>query len=295
MDQMLPKSILMQGYVYEAHYPRWDSVFQRPNGFFLLEPSFASFFTAAAAIIEMTTLRRPFHAILMIVATALTSGGTGVTMLILASPFLLARESPRLAVPAVFIAVVGLCAAFLLGVKLPLISRLDELDQSTVGGGYDASGAVRLTIPLNRLIDLLSDPSYLLSGAGAGSTGPELGSPWPILKLTREYGVLTMISFVIFFLSGFAGRHNIPLKVACAVIFNFTGGYLLDPATVIFFALVFCLVEPVSAVSWKSALLPGANSPSRDDERYRRSGIVTYPLRSRRFDIGPWWLKSSNR
>ena len=245
MDHLLPKSILLQGYVYEANYPHWDSVFQRPNGFFFLEPSFISFFTASAVIVEVTYFRRPFVAILMTLATALTSGGTGVTMLILAAPFLLARESSRLVLPLIVIAVLGIGAAYMLGANLPLISRIDELDQSTIGGGYNASGSLRLIIPWNRLIEFLSDPSYLFTGAGAGSTGPQLGSAWPILKITREYGVVTMLSFVALFISGFFGAYNVALKFAVAVIFNFTGGYLLDSFTVEFFTILFFIVEPV--------------------------------------------------
>ena len=248
MTHLLPKSVLMQGYVYEANFPHWNSPFQRPNGFFLLEPSFASFFTASAAIIELTFFRRPFFVILTIVATALTQGGTGVTLLIIASPILLARESPRIVAPLVVVAVAGVYVAYMLGADLPLISRLGELDQSTVGA---ASGAIRLIIPWNSLIELLSDPSYLFTGtgagstAGAGATGLYLGSAWPILKLTREYGMLAMISYVVFFTSGFASKYNVPLKVAAWVVFNFTGGYLLDPSMIIFFSIVFCIIEPL--------------------------------------------------
>jgi hypothetical protein len=250
MDHMLPKSVLLQGYVYEANFPNWDSIFQRPNGFFFLEPSFASFFTAAAAIIEMTFFRRPFFAGLMIAATMLTSGGTGATMLILASPFLLAREAPRVVVPLVVVGMVGVWAAYMLGMDIPLVSRMSELDHDHggIGGGYSASGSLRLTIPWRHLIERLSDPSYLFTGTGAGSTGPDLGSVWPILKLTNEYGVIAVISFVALFVSGFSSKHNIPLKVAVAVVFNFTGGYLMGFTFVIFFSILFCIIEPRAEV-----------------------------------------------
>jgi hypothetical protein len=249
MNAMLPKSILMQGYVYHANYPHWDSPFQRPNGFFFLEPSFVSFFTASAVIIEFMFFRRLFLVILMIVATALTQGSTGITVLILASPFLLARESPRLVLPIVVTAIAGIFLALMLGADLPLVSRLSELDTSNVGAGYEASGALRLIIPWQRFITFLSDPSFLLTGTGAGSTVVEDGSAWPIVKLTREYGVITMISYVVFFASAFAGRYNIPLKVAAWVIFNFTGGYLLDSTLIITFSILFCIIEPVRSAA----------------------------------------------
>jgi hypothetical protein len=242
MDAMLPKSVLLQGFVYDAHYPRWNDIFQRPNGFFFLEPSFFSFFTASAAIVEITFFRRPVFAILTIAATFLSFGGTGVTMLILASPFLLARESPRLAVPLVVIAVVSVGSAYMLGANLPLISRMNELDTST---GGRASGGDRLVIPLDNFIGFISDPAYLFTGSGAGSTTAEFGNAWPIVKLTHEYGVVAMVSFVVLYISAvFAGGYNLPLKVATAVIFQFTGGYLLSTVLVQFFVIIFTLVEP---------------------------------------------------
>ena len=70
MDRLVPKSLLMPGYFYEAHYP-WNSPFMRPNGFFFVEPATASSYTASAAIMEIAYFRRPYRVILMIIATAL--------------------------------------------------------------------------------------------------------------------------------------------------------------------------------------------------------------------------------
>jgi beta-glucanase (GH16 family) len=107
-----------------------------------------------------------------------------------------------------------------------------------------ASGSMRLVVPLNSLIELLSDPTYLFTGTGAGSTF-DLGSAWPVLKLTNEYGVITMLAFVFLYASAFFGSYNIPVKIATTVIFHFTGGYLHDSSIVQFFALIFCMTEPV--------------------------------------------------
>ena len=73
MDRLVPKSLLMPGYFYEAHYP-WNSPFMRPNGFFFVEPATASSYTASAAIMEIAYFRRPYRVILMIIATALIPG-----------------------------------------------------------------------------------------------------------------------------------------------------------------------------------------------------------------------------
>ena len=66
-----------------------------------------------------------------------------------------------------------------------------------------------------------------------------------MLKLTKEYGILTMLAFVFLYASAFFGSYNIPVKIAATVIFHFTGGYLHNSSIVQFFALIFCMTEPV--------------------------------------------------
>jgi len=75
LEKFFPQSVLMPGFFYNARFP-WYSTFSRPNGFFFLEPSFASAFTASAAILEISYFRRPWCAVLLVVATVLSLGGT---------------------------------------------------------------------------------------------------------------------------------------------------------------------------------------------------------------------------
>jgi len=245
MDRIIPKSVLLQGFFYEAHYP-WNSTFQRPNGFFFLEPSFASAFTASAAIIEITYFRRPYRLTLMLVATVLSMGATGISMLLIAAPFLLARETPRVGVTVAIAAVIALAAVYMFNVPLPLISRVDELHKD------DSSGGGRLMLPALQFVTLLFDPSYLLTGDGAGSVTPSNGGvgvtlmlAWPIVKLINEYGLLTMTSFVIFYMSGIVGNFNLPLKVTLSIVYFFTGGYLLTPNLVGLLAILCFIVAPM--------------------------------------------------
>ena len=186
MDRIIPKSMLLQGFFYETHYP-WNSTFQRPNGFFFLEPSFASAFAASAAIIEITYFRRPYRLVLMLVATVLTTGATGISMLLIAAPFLLARETPCVGVTVAIAAVVALTAVYMLNVPLSLISRVDELHED------DSSAGARLMLPAFQFVTLLFDPSYLLTGDGAGSitmsdgrVGVTLAVAWPIVKALKR-------------------------------------------------------------------------------------------------------------
>ena len=107
-------------------------------------------------------------------------------------------------------------------------------------------------LPAFQFVTLLFDPSYLLTGDGAGSVTPSNGGvgvtlmvAWPIVKLINEYGLLTMISFVIFYMSGIVGNFNLPLKVTLSIVYFFTGGYLLTPNLVGLLAILCFIVAPM--------------------------------------------------
>ena len=67
---------------------------------------------------------------------------------------------------------------------------------------------------------------------------------WPVLKLLNEYGLLTTILYVTLYLIAIARSYNVPLAIAISVVFQFTGGYLLNGSIVQFMAVIFCMVVP---------------------------------------------------
>ena len=99
----------------------------------------------------------------MIVATIMSTGATGVSMLVIAAPFLLPRETPSVIMMATATAVVVLIAAYMLDAPLPLISRAGELHSA------NSSGGSHVLLPAERLATLVLDPSYSLMGDGAGA------------------------------------------------------------------------------------------------------------------------------
>jgi hypothetical protein len=241
-------SLLYQGYFYEAGYPVWNAPFTRPNGFFFLEPSFASMFTAAATIIEITYFRRGWLVVLMALSTVLTLGGTGMTMFLVAGPFLLAREQPKLIVVCLGLVVVGVLTALALDIPLPLMDRMGELTGHETSAGPASSGADRLSVPANQLVTMLFDRTHVLGGIGAGATPQdfsEFGSAWPVLKLINEYGLLAMGAFIFLYTCAIWGEFNVPLKLALTVIYQFTGGYLLSPVTLEIIVLLCCVMAPI--------------------------------------------------
>jgi hypothetical protein len=265
MNRLFPKSVLLQGFFYDAHYP-WNSTFQRPNGFFFLEPSVVSMFTASAAIIELTYFKRFRYAMLMIGATAFSLGGTGLAMLLIASPFLLARQTLPVAALVGVAALTAFLVAIMLDVPLPLLSRFNELSQTT------SSGSGRLLIPAAQFIRILFDPSHFLTGTGAGSTTADLGNAWATLKLINEYGLVTTILFVTLYLMSFARSYNMPLAIAISIVFHFTGGYLLDGVIVQFMAVIFCMVVPVGRVGSEATPEREKYLRYRQGEPFRRPG-----------------------
>jgi hypothetical protein len=239
MNNLLPKSVLLQGYIYDAHHP-WYSSFSRPNGFFLLEPSVASMLTASAAIIEVTYFRRLSIITLMVSATFLSLGGTGIAMLLVALPFLLARESARLASVSAILGIVTLVVAVSAGTELPLVSRMSELHQQ------GSSGSGRLLLPSLSIVTYATDPAYFFLGAGAGSITGADGAAWPLLKLIKEYGLLAALMFAALYLTACGGRFNLALKVSLSIIFNFVSGSLLSPHGIPCLMLLFTLYRPVA-------------------------------------------------
>jgi hypothetical protein len=176
-----------------------------------------------------------------------------------ASPFLLAREKPLVVVGVVAGGVLAISAALALQIPLPLLSRTSQLD--TQG----SSAYSRLVMPAETFERLVFDPSYLLLGDGAGATtsaqerenqgdpralkkeynGPTLiSNPWPIVKVLREYGLLSMIAFVGFYLIGISGKFNVPLKVGLSLVYLFTGGYFLNPILVDLMACLCFMFTP---------------------------------------------------
>ncbi|CAM6054509.1 unnamed protein product [Sphagnum tenellum] len=251
MDQWVgspeTSQILYHGYFYEAAYPLWTSSFTRPNGFFFLEPSFASMFTATAGIIEVMYFRRTFFLVLMMSATVLSFGGTGMTMFLVAAPFLLTRQNPRFIIGCLVVAVMGLGTAYALNIPVPLIDRLGEL-QTT-----QSSGASRVTVPANQLVTLMFDHTHIVGGTGAGATSDDattFGNAWPILKLINEYGLLAMLSFIALYATSLSGndRNNVALKVALTIIYQFTGGYLLSPVMLELVVFLCCFIKPIPAM-----------------------------------------------
>ena len=110
MDEILPKNLIIEGFVYwQPLY--WGSEIIKPPAFFFREVSFVSQFLALAIVAEIAFFRRIWRLLILIVALFSTFAGTGLLILAIMSPLLLAklpRAGKLLTIPLVAAAVVVL-------------------------------------------------------------------------------------------------------------------------------------------------------------------------------------------
>jgi hypothetical protein len=212
-------------------------------------------FSATALIIEITYFRRAYLIILMLTATIMSIGGTGISMLIIAAPFLLLREKLPTIILTVSGVLMGLIVAYSLNMPLPLIDRSEELNHDASSGGQ------RLLLPALRLGELLADSRFIFVGDGAGSViqhieiakngAPKTGygsravmNPWPMVKVYSEYGLMAMLAYTALFFTAIAGNFNLSLKVALSFTFLLTGAYLVNPPLLGLLTMLFFVIVP---------------------------------------------------
>jgi hypothetical protein len=240
LDRLVPRALLLPGYVYESSTEFWRT-WDRPNGIFFLEPSFCSAFLAFAFVNEALLLRRRGYALFFLAALTLCSGATGLLLAGIAIAWELRRS--RSAVAAGVTALVVLTSLTVLGVGPTVLDRVAELGQPT------SSGYERLVLPLRSLLGLVGDPRGWLTGNGAGQITEDFGNAWPIVKLVYEYGFPTAVAWMALFGAAVWGWPNVGFRIAVFVVFQFTGGYLLSPIMALFAYLTctVCTVVPPAA------------------------------------------------
>lgn len=235
MEDFIPPPLLRIGFNYDG-FIRFGDPFRRPNGFFLLEPSFISAFIGTALVLELTFFQRIKWMALFAAALIGTFAATGQVLTAIALPFVIRRQSPKLIVTGIFAAALGMVAMIAMG-KGITIDRLGEL------GSSGTSGYIRLVAPLVQLTDTLSRPDVLFTGAGAGNVDHSQSSVWPLTKLMYEYGAVPALSFIFLLVLAMWRAPAMGLAIALFIVINFVGGYLQEPAVMWLFGLLCCMVQ----------------------------------------------------
>lgn len=228
-EKMVPKSLLIPGYMYIRPYD-WNSRFLTPNGFFFLEPSGLSEYLALGVVTEIVWFKRLGRLAIIALGVVSAMAGTGLTILTLLSPFLIRTLDQRLRNYLIGVGVPLVLLGVLFGAFSHIAGRSAELSQG------NSSGHGRLVAPFEDTIALATDPAYLISGNSPGTSmkagdvgrSDDAEVQWPSDKLIYEYGLLTSVLFHVFmFVAAF--RYS-PSPVLAAAIFIpqmcFGGGFV---------------------------------------------------------------------
>jgi hypothetical protein len=258
MNEIFPKSILVEGYAYIQPL-FYGSKYVKPNAFFFLEVSFLSQFIACALVVELVFFQRLWRIALYITVLFISFAGTGLLMVALISPFLLLCLSRRLLWIGVIPGLVGIILALSLGWYEQVEKRFSEFNRS------DSSSYMRFIEPGEKLAKFASDSSSIYTGIGAGAAPKDPNVVWwSVTKLVAEYGVATAILFHIFFLSAlFANAPSQLLALTVTLMFSVMGSNLLGIPVVNLCFLFSALLRPVGTTSISSASIIRATPPHR--------------------------------
>ena len=219
----------------------------KSNGFFLVEPSVTSQFSAVAIVIEVLFFNRLWYILIFSLAFVAAFSGTGGFVLF---GFIVA-SSLRLGVR-------GLTNALILVMVLTVMSGLVMLvspDVAAMAQGRmnelqtpDTSGYMRFVTPFMMIGDVLDDsPMVALVGLGGG-TSEHLTLPYAYevntpVKIATEYGFPALVIYVALFLSARRTPRQEVLVLPLMLLLLFTGGYQQFAPIIFFVALITCVAS----------------------------------------------------
>ncbi|RYF70795.1 MAG: hypothetical protein EOO39_15050 [Cytophagaceae bacterium] len=157
LDNIIPKSLQFPNFMYMRPV-FWGSPDFKPNGVFLLEPSFVSQFAIIAICIELVYFRRIWMLVVLGMAQILSLSGSGLLILAFAAPLFLAKLPARLVVAGAFAGMVLAAGAFAIGWFDQIILRIGEFSQP------NSSAWFRYIVPLNVMAEHAQQVSSIYTG-----------------------------------------------------------------------------------------------------------------------------------
>jgi hypothetical protein len=201
----------------------------KPNGMFLLEPSYFSQLLALGLIGEFVYFHRKWRVVVLMAALTFSFSGTGILML---APAMLFVGSSRVLLGVAFVAIALATVVIALGYGDYFAGRAAE------SGDSGTSGNLRFVAPYQAMVQQWNDSTTIcLFGKGAGSTEREVKAvkmaPQPIPKVSLEYGVVGLSVFVILWFAIFY-RLALPpaMRVALFILYFLATSAFLQAFTV---------------------------------------------------------------
>jgi len=230
LEHIQPEATIYREYVYiQPLY--WNAPFSKPNAFFLLEASHTSQMIAMGLLLELALFHRLRFILLFGGALIATFAGTGLLLVLLSAPFLMARLRPALIAALILAIPILLGLAAVTGWFEIVGKRMDEAEHQ----GTSAYG--RFVAPIEVVCDMLEegDPAKILFGLGAGSMEKRTGVLWlAFSKVFVEYGFIVFLAWLGFF-SYVMFRSPVPWIVIWMTLiqYHLLNGSLLVPLHVI--------------------------------------------------------------
>ncbi|MGC1304243.1 MAG: hypothetical protein WA840_17890 [Caulobacteraceae bacterium] len=265
LDKLTPHQFLFSGYNYLQPIS-YGAKYYKPNAFVFLEVSFVSQFTTIALMIELVLyqrlLRMAFYAVVLLISFA----GTGLLLLAICAPLVLTKLSPRMLVTMGILVGVAAVVAGAIGWYDQVSHRFGEI------GTAGSSGYYRFNVPFQIVGDMASDPQFMFTGHGAGSTGSGQSQNVagfilvPFAKIIYEYGFLTFFVFYAFLIySLFAEAPSFLIAFALFAFFNMGGGGFVVPVYVITCQVLGTMlrIEPSARPAPKGLRSPFRRGPDR--------------------------------
>lgn len=238
LDELLPQSMLVQGFNYIQPII-FRSSLMKPNAIFFLEVSFLSQYLAIALAIEVVLFQRFWRIALFAGVMFGCFAGTGLLLLALTMPVLLGRLDMKY----MGMIIIGLAVVALVAMEL---GWMDMVARRLIEYRYSGSSAnMRFVAPLDRLVQFLATPGSFYTGIGAGQIEKANSYQWwPITKATVEYGAITgVLLYVMMFQSLLDQPPYRRLAFMLLVWFSIEGALLtaVNPYTCALFSSLFVL------------------------------------------------------
>ncbi|MDO7844608.1 hypothetical protein [Sphingomonas immobilis] len=263
MEDYLPQSMMFDNYNYVQKI-NYFSHWYKPNGFFMLETSYASQVLALAGLIELALFRRPVRLAYIVLAQLSTYGGTGMIVLgcgmLVAVFYLRFKEVVALAVavPLLF----GL--AMTTGIAENAMGRTMEFSHS------GTSGNGRFVAPFEIARDtVLSSKTFALTGVGPGVVSPYhrliQDTLNPLTKLVVEYGIPVAVLWMLWYHACMI-MARVPFIAFWAFFIQYDalGGAAMVPLVTYYCLLISCLFVPTRyiAPAMRRPTIPNRLRPS---------------------------------